>query len=252
VVLIGQDLAYDPDTFASHAEGIAYEDWAKPSDLNKMKARAKEERLGDVFFVSGNTRDKVPTHSTYYSFLKEFSWEASQCGFPITNATDGGAKIPLVPWRQFEEATRGWTEDLNCFDILKLHYKSDAGNFAQLSLILDFLSDLEAKLREILNLTEQSEIFSKLPQDKKAEILRSLRSAQIELMKDTRFVSFVIQNAGMEYLDCENRWATREAKNSLEFADSMGDIRRWTSLCHEVAMRVKNLISGAVKSSGTT
>ncbi len=246
VVLVGQDLAYDPDTFASHAQGIAYEDWAKPSDLSRMKARAKEERLGDVFFVSGNTRDKVPTHSTYYSFLKEFSWEASQCGFPITNATDGGARIPLIPWQPFEDATSGWTKDLNCFDILNRHYKREAGSFKQLSLILDFLSDLEAKLKEILSLTEHSEIFSKLPQDKKTEILRSLRSAQTELMKDTRFVSFVIQNAGMEYLDCENRWATREAKNSLDFTDSMPDIRRWTALCHEVSMRVKNLISSAI------
>jgi hypothetical protein len=110
VGLVGQDLAFDPDHLHSHAQGIVYEEWAQKSSMDALLQRIEKEQLGHLVWVEGNFRPRVPTHSVYFSFMKEFSWEATQVSMPVFNCTEGGAKIPGVSWKKLSDLSEDWSD----------------------------------------------------------------------------------------------------------------------------------------------
>ncbi len=241
VVLVGQDLAYDPETFQSHAAGVPFKEWTYESSLEQMKERVKAEGLGDVFFVPGNTSEQVPTHSTYFSFMKEFAWQASQSKVPVTNATQGGAKIPGLAWKALHDVSSSWPEVPDLSDKVKSLYSKAAksGSLASLKNLIPFFRDIRVKLGEIRDLTGPLLSSAMVSSDKLAEVERGLRLAQTELMADPRFVAFVIQNAGMEFLDIENSRSRLEAKGASAI-ELLSESDRWNFWIQSVAEALEN------------
>jgi hypothetical protein len=241
--LVGQDLAFDPDDFSSHADGVAYEEWAQSSSLEKLKERIEKEQLGHLLWVEGNFRPKVPTHSVYFSFMKEFSWEVSQLAMPVFNATEGGAKIPGVTWKNLAEVSKDWHPCDNLFEKIDSLREVRQGSDSLLETIPPFLTEICEKFKMILGLTHDLSGSAAMPDEKRRQTIDVLRSAQQELYKDSRFVCFVVQNAGRELVEIENAWATLPA--NADFAEKMDCLKRWTETTMNVAQQVADILTRA-------
>lgn len=107
IVLVGQDLSYDPQSLASHPEGISYADWAKPQTLEAIEKKLKASN-DQLLWVPGNLQDKVPTNATWEVFRQVFASQLHHHRSKLFNGTMGGAQIPGIEWIRFEE----WAESL--------------------------------------------------------------------------------------------------------------------------------------------
>ncbi len=109
IYLVGQDLSFDPDTLASHPEGIAYEEWGQKNSLEDL--RKKLEKTNDqLLYVPGNLQPQVPTSGTYEIFRQVFLDNLNLFSTPVINCTEGGAQIPGIPWKSLAQATRDFKE----------------------------------------------------------------------------------------------------------------------------------------------
>jgi len=93
IALLGQDLAYHPDTLQSHAYLPAYPEWSQP--------QTKESMSGKTHEVPGNTRAKVPTQTAWEMFANEFELLAHNFRIPTANTSALGMKIPGVDYVPF-------------------------------------------------------------------------------------------------------------------------------------------------------
>ncbi len=240
IVLVGQDLSYDPQTLASHPDGIAYEDWSHGRSLEDLKSKIVRENLGQYVAIEGNDLPEVPSCSLYFSFVKEFAWEATQLKVPLMNATIGGAKIPGLQRVRLEDLARQWSAIPRAFEQIKDKYKPQEGKFPPMPEVYNFIEELETKLKMILQLTNDFEAQN-LITEKKSETVNFVRKALEELYKDPRFVCFILQNSGREILEIENEW------NLL--SDSVQDphlrmkiLRSWLSLIVDVLQQIHALM----------
>lgn len=243
VALVGQDLSFDPDRLSSHAEGIAYEEWAKESSMDHLLKRIKDEKLGQLLWVDGNFKERVPTHSVYFSFMKEFSWESSQLPLKIFNCTEGGAKIPGIEWRKLVEVSCDWQAIHEPFDKIDKLREIRTGEASLLPDVSQFLSELSQKFEMILSLSKDLESAKTLGDEKRRQTIEVLRSAQVELYKDTRFVCFVVQNAGHELVQIENAWAV--LPEAASFDSKMELLKQWTETVKRVTDGVSELLTRA-------
>ncbi|MDB5038222.1 MAG: hypothetical protein JWQ35_1750 [Bacteriovoracaceae bacterium] len=241
--LVGQDLAFDPDDFHSHADGVAYENWSQKSSMEALLKRIETEGLGKLLWVEGNMRAQVPTHSVYFSFMKEFSWEATRMSAPIFNCTEGGAKIPGIKWAPLKDLSADWKEVGDLFKLISERRDVEKRPFEDLISIQQFLSEIVDRFKTILSLTENLENENQLALEKRQEMVLSLRLAQTELLKDPRFVCFVVQNGGLEFLDAENEWAC--LKESSSFSERLSVLRRWTEVSMQVAFQMQESLTHA-------
>jgi hypothetical protein len=101
IALVGQDLAFDPDSLSTHAENVAYFSWSQANSQEELKARLAEER-DQLFWMPGNLRETVPTRGYYVVFAWEFGAQAAQLKSRVINCTEGGMKIPGIPWMRFD------------------------------------------------------------------------------------------------------------------------------------------------------
>ena len=102
IALVGQDLAFDPDSLSTHAENVAYADWSRANSEDELKAKLAKEK-DQLFWMPGNLRERVPTRGYYIVFAWEFGAQVSMLKSRVTNCTDGGMQIPHVPWQQFDQ-----------------------------------------------------------------------------------------------------------------------------------------------------
>jgi hypothetical protein len=100
IALVGQDLAFDPDSLSTHAENVAYFSWSQANSEDELKARLAEER-DQLFWMPGNLRELVPTRGYYIVFAWEFGAQAGSLNAKVVNCTDGGMKIPGIEWQDF-------------------------------------------------------------------------------------------------------------------------------------------------------
>ncbi len=100
IALVGQDLAFDPDSLSTHAENVAYFSWSQANSQDDLKARLAEEK-DQLFWMPGNLRELVPTRGYYIVFAWEFGAQAASLNAKVVNCTDGGMKIPGIAWQDF-------------------------------------------------------------------------------------------------------------------------------------------------------
>ncbi|MFK7898670.1 MAG: motility associated factor glycosyltransferase family protein [Myxococcota bacterium] len=144
VALIGQDLAFTDGR--AYAKGTAY-DFVKVEmsedgkvRTTNMKEKAKLDPtldtettpnhydMGDVIWVDGwHDGERVATSRVYASFIeqyREIRRYLEHAGVELVNCTEGGARIPRVPNRPFQELLEAEGEEsldarsqiLACFD----------------------------------------------------------------------------------------------------------------------------------------
>jgi len=102
IYLIGQDLAYDPDTLQTHASGVSHGSDKKMTE-EELKKYCKDTGKGELQKTAGNLKDEVYSNDLWIYFAKEYITEQKQTKSPIINLTEGGLKIPMVPWEDINE-----------------------------------------------------------------------------------------------------------------------------------------------------
>ncbi len=198
-ILVGQDLAYDPETFASHSEGVAYSDWGKAKTLDELKNNVDG---GILFWVPGNCHPEVPTSTVYFSFLKQYSWEVQQLSIQVTNSTQGGAKIPNIRWLPIEESTKTWEEHSDLF----LRVKECREKFKKTPIDLEKLQLYVERLSQKLqSLDQQLSSFENLPPEALREVMPVLEKAKKELNQDQIFTFLFPDLIGRKILEFENQ-----------------------------------------------
>ncbi len=91
IILIGQDLAFDPEG-STHAHGCVH---------GERQVFFHEDRILDV---PGNLEPSVKTCGTWYKFLKQYEQHLMEYQGTCINATEGGAFIQGTAVMRFSEA----------------------------------------------------------------------------------------------------------------------------------------------------
>lgn len=107
--LVGQDLSFDPESLASHPEGISYTEWSHSQSLDALKEKLAKAN-DQLIYVPGNLHKQVPTSGTYEIFRQVFADNLNLFSTPVVNCTDGGAQIPGVPWKSLQTASQDFVE----------------------------------------------------------------------------------------------------------------------------------------------
>lgn len=243
VALVGQDLAYDPETLQSHSHGVAQSEWAQARSRDEIEKRASEQNLGDVFDVPGNFGAPVPTNSVYFSFMKEFSWEALQTKTPVINCTEGGAVIPNILWRPIKEWAADFKPEVSIFARIQGLCAKSAKGPLTFKLIKDFLNEMVPKLGQVVEILAavKGQVFVQKAME---QTLVSIRKSEQQLLGDYRYVTIVVQNAGREYLDLVNEIEVLEVQSKTASPEYFEKI----SALYELISKVSRQLLGCFES----
>lgn len=108
IILIGQDLSFDKDTKATHAE---YHIKGNDQDIYHKQRN---------FEVKGNNGDTVITTDSWFKFLKSYEIDVAEYKGRCINATEGGAYIAGTEVMTFQEAIDNFiSEDIFPLEIIK-------------------------------------------------------------------------------------------------------------------------------------
>ncbi|PIR23475.1 MAG: hypothetical protein COV44_02535 [Deltaproteobacteria bacterium CG11_big_fil_rev_8_21_14_0_20_45_16] len=239
IALIGQDLCYDPDSFQSHSEGLAYEEWAKPQKMEELEKKAVEEGLGKIVWLPGNKRRQVPSNSIYFSMLKEYSWEVSKIKAQVINCTDGGARIPGVIWSEFSKVLEPW-ETFDAWGTLAATNDQEllGASKLDLSIISNTLDSLTQKMQSLLTETKKIQgdrHFSSA--ELKSQALHIIRQGIENLTKERFFVAFIGEMNGLDFLKIENEW--HAIKDNQRVEKGFPVVENWLSAMIHTARQVR-------------
>lgn len=213
VVLVGQDLSFDPESFQSHVDGIAYSEWQEKQTQVELEKKLAAQNQS-LFWIPGNLIEKVPTNSTYFSFLKEFGFEKTRTRAQIWNATEGGAQIPTIAWRSLEDISKDWAV------IAKRDLSDEADSFDEKSNldfteIIEILKSFSTRLENLLNQSKGSQNEIKDDQLLR-QVLELIHSAKKEIEKNPVFSAFVLEMNARSYLDIENEMMQSKMKSARD------------------------------------
>jgi len=229
IVLVGQDLSFDPKTFASHSKGIAYPGWALSKSEDERRALLKEG--GEEFYWGiGNTEERVPTSTFYVIFAREFSLMLPQLRAPIFNATEGGLRIPNMPWISLTEKVKSWKGQSSVEKELdELHERSTQ----TLKPSADLWASAKPEAQKILKVLSSQTI--------NANTIEKCREEHSSIAEDPIAYSISGHLLGQRFIQLENEWAclAREnasAQKKIEF------LQRWNSEVKEVVQGFLDLV----------
>lgn len=237
IALVGQDLAYDPDTLQSHSEGVAVGEWAQPRSLEEIRVRAAQENLGNVFLVEGNLATEVPTNSVYFSFMKEFSWEASQLKKTVTNCTQGGARIPNMKWSSLNAWAMGAPKPVDIMGRIQSKREAFKPGSLKFKEIRSFLAEFSSKWKNVVALVDALE-SQDLQESVRHDTYRSLRKSEAALLDDVRYITMIIQNAGREYLELVNDLEVLDIENKTSTAEYHSKVKELYHLIDKVTSQL--------------
>lgn len=150
IVLVGQDLAFDPDRLATHAENTAYADWSLSQSEEQLREKLKGEG-DDLYWLPGNTRERVPTRAYYVVFAREFGVMARDLKSKLINSTDGGLKIPFLPWIKFTDVIQDWKSEPSFFEKIRdLYLEPREPKALMMKPLLDHLQKIRERLAQNL------------------------------------------------------------------------------------------------------
>lgn len=97
IILVGQDLSFERQGGATHADGAAFQGRYEPDPQGggRWEDPLKPDGLKQVpiLQVPANDGGFVPTTQTLYAYLKRFEEDIARSGKKTLNATEGGALI---------------------------------------------------------------------------------------------------------------------------------------------------------------
>ncbi len=240
-VLVGQDLAYDPKTLASHSKGIAYENWSQESSEENLRKQIQKDELGELLWKEGNCEKLVPTNSVYCAFAEDYSREATHLKTKLINCTQGGLKIHGVSWKNFAEVAQKWHETEDLFAVLGKKRQDWTPSSINLEPLSQFFKDLELKLKKLHTFVEEC-LQDRQASAQKKQILEALKVAQAGLKSDPRVLYFVIENLGRFYIDWENRWNILWDKDD-ETSNRFKLLKEWFEQVLQTTQKVKSILA---------
>ncbi|TVQ78259.1 MAG: DUF115 domain-containing protein [Bradymonadales bacterium] len=247
IVLLGQDLSYDPKSLSSHVDGVAIPAWSQSKSLEELSLELQKSQGTAPFYVPGNEGGMLPTNPQWFSMMKEFSWEATQLAAPLLNASFGGAKIPGVPWVKLEEVAKEWQEREDLFGVRDDLHPPEVSGSLDLAEIIERLESFEVRLQQ---LHDQSQA---LVQDLKTlqpalqmKMMTLLRESLRSLMSDPVFVAFVAELKSAVHFELENEWNVLRAR--IESVPVFSKIlSRWYAEMLDALQRVLPLLKESQK-----
>lgn len=201
IILIGQDLAYDPNEMSTHAEGAAYgRSFKTKEDFAKFFI---EKNYGNLHEVEGLHGKKYYTHDIFIYFNREFISEQKQTKAQIINSTEEGLIIPEVPWVKFEEATKDFQNLKNVFEIIQNNLNLE-NTKVEIETLLNELnsrhSNLQKDIRKIKDL-------STLKPKKIRSGLRKIENKKIEkYYQDKLTCGYIIESDSKLLIGIENEY----------------------------------------------
>jgi|GEM_PF-4549727 len=194
VALVGQDLCYHSETFQSHANLLAYPDWAAKNTAKK--------RLSDNkgFFVKGNTFEKVMTNPVWDSFSMDFSYLARETKIPTFNTSVFGREIGGIDFRPLQ----AWVGQQNlrqlecCFPVENKNASRERTLFE--SKTFDAIRSLQALQEE-------------MKQKRADEEIARLYS---QILGRPHFLELVMELVISDYANCESQ-CFAYPKNSIRY-----------------------------------
>ena len=116
IIIIGQDLALDPQTGLTHDKDAAlvqtveyYED-DKDHALYPSVLRKDHKFKDKIFWVDGYHGEKVPTAQNLFAYLRLMEREIAATHAKVINATEGGARIAGAEQITFAEAAKQYEQ----------------------------------------------------------------------------------------------------------------------------------------------
>jgi len=202
ICLVGQDLAFDPDTLQSHPEGIAYEGWSAARTLEEVESKAQSGNE-KMLWVEGNIRTSSShTFGVFQLDQRIFvgSHADAKAFSPIVRRAV--PRIPNIPWKAFAEVSKGWDVQANLFEEIQAKHEDvvRAAKSIDWKPIRKFIEEMNVKLNSLHQHSEQfKNEASKLDDKTKIEVLHMLRTTQTGLIGDTRFVCSFCKTAAESF-----------------------------------------------------
>lgn len=240
IVLVGQDLAINQETYATHPEGVAYEEWSRPRTFEELEQELEHLNLGKMLWVPGNKDSLVATTTVYYCFLKQFSWEALRLPNQLFNATDGGAKIPNVPHRELEDFASEWSTEFDAFEVLEAAHHRPVPVEFHTAPFKEYLTQMAAKLAQLAELGMTFKMSGN-PQQLGAAI-QALAQAREGLQKDPRFMMFVLNSIGRDFLEIEMEWYEALGETTEQQRHQMDILCRWLLLAQKMTADLVEIV----------
>lgn len=243
IVLIGQDLAYDPENFSSHSKGFSYDEMTEKSSLENLikKIESRGEKLS---YVEGNLHSKVPTSTFYQMFLREFEALVKDIGIPVRNATQGGAKISGTKWGNLLEFSRDWKAVPSPLSRLDKHHQTvkPHGRF-EIETFLKLTSEPLNVLNQCSDLLQRQMLHL---QDVNARsilitIAQELRGVQRKLLEDEVFRSLTVDIIGTRFVQIENRIARTSDTDESALGQRLGQLVEWFAECRLAIDKIRDL-----------
>lgn len=207
IYLIGQDLAYDPSSFQSHVDGVAYEAWSKPSSPEEIRKGLSAKNHGDLIELECNFGGKVFSNPILFSYLKEFAFESSRTQAELINATEGGAKIPGLKWLPFSELAKNLSSRADSPDLFakieSLRTSEEAGfDWEPLS---EYLEGIGPRLQEFSKQSQEMAQEATMDLPSAREVFKLINQFKLSLESSLIFVSFVLEMNALDHVRIENK-----------------------------------------------
>lgn len=242
IALVGQDLAYDPENLRSHADGLAYEDWSKAKSIDEINKSLGESNEGQVILVPGNFQEQVPSNSTYFSMLKEFSLEALSLKSQLINCTEGGARIPNVEWKSLEALSKSWGT-FDYFQKIKELRPTEYKGKIDWDSIFGPIKGYETRLEQLL-LQATSFLEDKVDASELSKAVQLFRSTCKVLIEEPLFRAFIMETSGHQMLEIENRFYAFPDRPGYE-KEKLQVLIEWFSELHNVAQQLGQIFQNS-------
>jgi len=223
IALVGQDLAYDPDTFESHSAGVSSEVRHQFKNLDEIKSHLAMQNQ-TFAMVPGNIDESVPTNSIWYSFAKEFGLLSSQTQAELVNCTGGGMRIPGLKWTSLSRFSEDWESIESPFEFLQNARKEVSVGGWDWQEVKDFLSGIGSRLQLLESEAKAASNAKEMDAPHHRKVLALLVSSKRGLEENPLFFAFVLEMNAIEHLNIEN------LRNSLSDQELENSVRHFELL----------------------
>ncbi|HOE11502.1 MAG TPA: DUF115 domain-containing protein [bacterium] len=251
IILVGQDLALDPQTGDTHFDTAAVRRTVRFIRDDHQHAMypsidGEEYRKEPIFWVNGVLGEPVPTVRYLLDYLHAMEENVAVLGAPVIDATEGGARIAgTTPVALQEAIYRHAVEKIDIQDfrstLFKCPLKSDLAPIRR---------EFEGKITALKQATKA--LFDCMARVDDAGLSWSAETASLiertseQLMRDDILEFFVEQVAGSALVD-----AFRCKSAEIPNENRLDEIRVRCGRLSDALQHTETLLSDLVKSLGT-